>query len=89
MRTRTTALLGFASLCLAVSSVMAFATVKATRAADPKAAVVVDEETGVIRFMVAGVEAVRIDAAGLHVNGDITYAGTMTDTNGSYTGQKP
>lgn len=37
-------------------------------------------DRGVIRFMVDGQEQARIDAAGLHVNGDIGYSGSLADT---------
>lgn len=33
-----------------------------------------------IVFMVGGQEQGRIDATGLHINGDIAYSGAVTDT---------
>ncbi len=35
---------------------------------------------GVIVFIVDGQEQARIDAKGLHMNGDVNYSGMMTDT---------
>lgn len=35
---------------------------------------------GVIRFMVDGEEQARIDSAGIHVNGNVRYSGSLTDT---------
>lgn len=35
---------------------------------------------GVIVFLVNGQEQARINSAGLHVNGDIGYSGSLTDT---------
>lgn len=37
-------------------------------------------EDGVIVFLVEGQEKARIDASGLHVNGDVGYSGAITDT---------
>lgn len=39
-----------------------------------------DQKAGIVRIFVAGKEAVTIDAAGLHVVGDIDYTGIVTDT---------
>jgi hypothetical protein len=42
--------------------------------------IVVDQQAGIIRFVIDDVEQARLDAGGLHVNGDINYTGTITDT---------
>jgi len=42
--------------------------------------IAVDEKAGTIRFLAAGKEVATINAAGLHVAGDIEYTGMMADT---------
>lgn len=44
----------------------------------PRAAVVVDEEKGIIRFIISGAEAMRLDETGLHVRGKFSSGGTQT-----------
>lgn len=39
-----------------------------------------DEEAGVIRFIIDGAEAARLDAAGLHIRGNLEYGGTLKDS---------
>jgi hypothetical protein len=54
-----------------------------TNAAQPaaiRAAVVADEQAGVIRFYIDGQELMRLDADGLHVREDVEYGGALTDT---------
>lgn len=51
------------------------------RAADMPAQIVVDQQAGAIRFILDGREQARLDAAGLHVNGDINYTGALTDND--------
>lgn len=47
---------------------------------DPAATrIEIDEQANVIRFIVDGQEAMRLDAAGLHVRNDIDYGGALTD----------
>lgn len=48
------------------------------QAESPEATIKTDG--AVIRFMVDGQEKARIDGAGLHVNGDVAYAGVSIDT---------
>ena len=43
--------------------------------------IVTDNATGTVSILVDGREIVRIDADGLHVNGDIDYSGAITDGN--------
>ena len=43
-------------------------------------AVLADQDAGVIRFIIEGREAARLDAAGLHVRGNIDYGGTLKDS---------
>lgn len=58
------------------------------RLGDGKTAVIVDQERGVIRFLIEGQEKAFLDASGLHVNGDITYTGTIKDSGaGKATGE--
>lgn len=48
------------------------------QAKDPET--IIKTEGGVIVFLVEGHEKARIDATGLHVNGDLEYTGALTDT---------
>lgn len=50
--------------------------------AQPEPVATVETAHGVIRFVIDGREIARIDADGLHVDGDIRYAGVAVD-NGS------
>ena len=54
-------------------------TAYAVQASEPRPAMVVDEEAGIIRFFIDGEEKASLDATGLHVNGSITYSGTVRD----------
>lgn len=38
-----------------------------------------DQDSGVVRFVIDGREVARLDAAGLHVRGDINFGGALTD----------
>ena len=52
----------------------------ASGAVEPAATrIVVDEETGVIRFFIEGEEKARLDAAGMHVRGNVNYGGALMD----------
>jgi hypothetical protein len=46
-----------------------------------RAAVILDQESGVIRFIIDGREQAVLDADGLHVRGGIDYTGALTDGN--------
>ncbi len=39
----------------------------------------VDEQADVIRFVIEGREAMRLDATGLHVRSDVSYGGAVAD----------
>lgn len=45
----------------------------------PKVEVIEDQEAGVVRVFIGGKEVLTIDNQGLHINGDITYTGQITD----------
>lgn len=45
----------------------------------PAAQIITDEKAGIISILIKGKEVVRIDEAGLHVFGDMSYNGTITD----------
>lgn|GEM_PF-6338173 len=45
----------------------------------PATRIETDEQAGAIRFFIDGQEAVRIDAAGLHVRDDVRFGGTIKD----------
>ena len=67
--------------CLAPASVTAGESPVSSpeKANRPKVEVVEDQEAGVVRVVIGGRTVLLIDASGLHVNGDIGYAGTSTD----------
>ncbi len=66
--------------CLSSTSAMAEESAQSSpEANEPKVEVVEDQEAGVVRVMISGRTVVLIDSSGLHVNGDIGYAGTSTD----------
>jgi hypothetical protein len=50
----------------------------------PRAAIITDEEQGVIHFIIDGREVARLDDRGFHVVGEIQYGGTLTDTGSAY-----
>ena len=69
-------------LLLSVVTGSSLAVAAATVSANPpqpRAAIVVDEESAVSRFMIDGKEQARIDHVGLHVEGDLTFVGTIKD----------
>lgn len=43
-------------------------------------AIAVDEKSRTVRILAGGKEIARIDADGLHVTGNVSYTGRMTDT---------
>jgi hypothetical protein len=82
--------LGLVGLCL-VSTVPVLAEEQtAQEAPPPKVQIVEDQESGVVRIVIEGRDVLVIDESGLrvnggaHINGDVTYAGIITDT-----GMKP
>lgn len=44
-----------------------------------KTRIEVDERAGIIRFFIDGQEKATLNADGLHIQGDIDYAGTIRD----------
>jgi hypothetical protein len=44
----------------------------------PRAAVIADEEQGVIRFIIEGQEVMHLDATGLHIREDVSSGGPQT-----------
>ena len=44
-----------------------------------KLSIVEDQEAGLFRFMIGEKEVARLGADGLHVEGNISYGGTITD----------
>jgi hypothetical protein len=61
----------------------------ATKTPAKRAELIVDEQAGVIKFVIDGVEKARIDEIGLHVAGDVAYTGTLADTNAIAAEPKP
>ena len=45
-----------------------------------RAAIVTDQKTGTVSILIDGKRIMVIDASGAHVDGDIRYSGTITDT---------
>ena len=43
---------------------------------DSKPQIITDPKTNTVRILIDGKEILRVDAAGLHVTGDLTYTGT-------------
>jgi hypothetical protein len=72
-------ILSLLSLCF---SFIAFATASSghSRAADEATRIEIDQKAGAFRFIIEGQEGAVLDAAGLHVNGDIEFAGQVIDT---------
>jgi len=61
----------------------------ATTGSSSAAQVVTDDKHHVVRVLIGGKEILTIDALGLHVNGDIHYAGKITNTGKSGTRETP
>jgi hypothetical protein len=53
------------------------------------AQIVTDENNKTVRVLIGGKEILTIDAQGLHVNGDIQYAGKIRNTGKSGTWETP
>jgi phage baseplate assembly protein gpV len=69
--------------CLAAFSVPA-ALAQDQSAAEPakKVEIITDQEAGAVRIVIDGRGVATIDADGLHVAGNLSYTGTLTDTGG-------
>jgi hypothetical protein len=75
---------------LAIAGVAAILTAVTARAAKPAATqVIADDEAGIVLVMVQGTEVARFDARGLHVAGDLSYSGQITDTGTQQGGHSP
>jgi hypothetical protein len=61
---------------------LAAAASQDSRAANETTRIETDQQANMIRIIIDGQERAVIDADGLHVNGDIDYSGTLTDTGG-------
>lgn len=66
------------------------ASITPGQAAPQNKVALISTEGGIIRFLIGGEEKARIDGAGLHVRGDLNYAGVITDTGlAAYAGEAP
>lgn len=54
-------------------------------APDSDTRIIVDDKDHTVRIFAGGKEILTIDASGLHVNGDLTYSGTLDDTQATTT----
>jgi hypothetical protein len=61
----------------------------ATTVSSSTAQVVTDDKRHAVRVLIGGKEILTIDALGVHVNGNIEYAGKITNTGKSGTGENP
>jgi hypothetical protein len=68
------------TIMLAAAAFLAGATVTARAERAAPTHVIADEAGGTVRIVVNGKDVVVIDAAGLHVNGALTYTDTLTDS---------
>ncbi len=66
------------SFCISVIA-LAVATSHHSQAKDQATGIEANPEVHVIRVLIDGSEVARFDAAGLHVQGDITYVGMIKD----------
>lgn len=51
------------------------------------AQIVADPDAGTVDIIIQGRPVARFDATGLHVQGDLEYDGSLTDTNGAAEGK--
>jgi hypothetical protein len=80
------------TVCAATTPALAASPTEATSAlappapasANPPTNIIVDEKSGVVRIVINGQDKLVVDASGLHVNGSVTYSGTVADTNAEY-----
>lgn len=69
------------TLALLLAGMMGFGAAQFFAAAQAQAPqTLIKTEGGLMLFMVDGQERARLDAAGLHINGDVNYSGAITDT---------
>jgi len=70
----------FFTLLLFTASAMAQDAARPTEpATEETTRLEVDDEAGVIRFIINGQEQARIDGTGLHAREDVSYGGMLTD----------
>ena len=80
VRTATRALMCAFLISAPLHSVSpAFAQEQAAQAQPAATRIEVDEQAGVIRFFIEGEKRAALDAAGLHVNGNIEFTGQTVD----------
>lgn len=78
------------AIALMIVCAPAFAGDAQPAQAKPATRIEADDKAGVIRFIVKGKEAARLDGAGLHVRESVEYGGTATDTGeAAYGGSAP
>ncbi len=65
-------------LCISIAA-LAAASSDRSRAGDEATRVEVDRKANVIRFVIDGQERALLDAAGLHVKGDLEFTGQTVD----------
>lgn len=80
---------------LALTALFLFLSVVSAPASQPahsgdsKPQIIADPKTNTVRILIDGKEIVRIDAAGLHVTGDLTYTGAEIDAGGAASATTP
>lgn len=67
-------------LIVSVAAHLTIAEFVFTKAQAESPQTLIKTENGTIVFLVGGQEQARLDASGLHVNGDVNYSGAITDT---------
>lgn len=72
-------LVTIAIVCLTIS-ILADAAIRAVSADDDRAAVIADQESGIVRVTIDGREVARFTNADLQVRDSIEYGGTITDS---------
>lgn len=78
-----TALLSFPVAAASDTAARETGEVAPSTLGDGKTALVVDPTDGTVRVLIDGQEKLRIDAAGLHVQGDVSYSGMISDSGDS------
>jgi hypothetical protein len=75
-------IIGLTALFMLLSVAPATASQPA-QPADSKPQIITDAKTNTVRILIGGKEIVLVDAAGLHVIGNLTYTGTESDVGTS------
>lgn len=71
-------ILSLLAICISVGA-LAVGMSHRSEASDEGTRIVIDQESGVIRFLVNGEEQARIAPGGVQVRNSIAYGGTLTD----------